>query len=83
MKFTHLAKFLVIAGLFALPALGYADWNALNMTEGATEVSKKVFDLHMLIFWDLRCDWYCRVWRNVLLHVRLHKKEESEPLIFS
>jgi cytochrome c oxidase subunit 2 len=37
--------------LFTLPALGYADWNALNMTEGATEVSKKVFDLHMLIFW--------------------------------
>jgi cytochrome c oxidase subunit 2 len=51
MKFIHLAKFLVFAGLFALPALGYADWNALNMTEGATEVSKKVFDLHMLIFW--------------------------------
>ena len=51
MKFTHLAKFLVFAGLFTLPALGYTDWNALNMTEGATEVSKKVFDLHMLIFW--------------------------------
>ena len=32
MKFTHLAKFLVFAGLFTLPALGYADWNALNMT---------------------------------------------------
>lgn len=28
-----------------------ADWFALNMTEGATAISKEVFDLHMLIFW--------------------------------
>ncbi|MEK9649643.1 MAG: cytochrome c oxidase subunit II [Gammaproteobacteria bacterium] len=51
MKLTYLIKLLVFVGLYALPVLGYADWNALNMTEGATEVSKKVFDLHMLIFW--------------------------------
>ena len=28
-----------------------ADWFALNMTRGVTEVSNEVFELHMLIFW--------------------------------
>ena len=27
-----------------------ADWSALNMTKGVTEISEKVYDLHMLIF---------------------------------
>ena len=28
-----------------------ADWLALNMTRGATDISNEVFELHMLIFW--------------------------------
>jgi len=28
-----------------------ADWNALNMTQGVTDISKEVYELHMLIFW--------------------------------
>ena len=28
-----------------------ADWFALNMTRGVTDVSNEVFELHMLIFW--------------------------------
>ena len=28
-----------------------ADWNALNMTKGVTDISKEVYELHMLIFW--------------------------------
>ena len=28
-----------------------ADWFALNMTRGITEISNEVFELHMLIFW--------------------------------
>lgn len=51
MKLSNFAKFLVLSSLLVAPIFGWADWNALNMTEGATEVSKKVFDLHMLIFW--------------------------------
>ncbi|MGB1341660.1 MAG: cytochrome c oxidase subunit II [Pseudomonadales bacterium] len=27
-----------------------ADWSALNMTQGVTEISREVYDLHMLIF---------------------------------
>ena len=51
MKLSNFAKFLVLSSLLVAPIFGWADWNTLNMTEGATEVSKKVFDLHMLIFW--------------------------------
>ena len=28
-----------------------ADWDALNMTQGVTAISREVYDLHMLIFW--------------------------------
>ena len=35
--------------LAAGPAM--ADWSALNMPTGVTEVSQIVYDLHMLIFW--------------------------------
>ena len=37
--------------LFALSGNASAEWNDLNMTQGATEISKEVYDLHMLIFW--------------------------------
>ena len=29
----------------------FSDWDALNMTEGVTQVSRDVFELHMLIFY--------------------------------
>ena len=35
--------------LFAIPS--QADWFALNMTRGVTDISNEVFELHMLIFW--------------------------------
>mgnify|MGYP003315663855 CR=1 FL=1 len=31
--------------------LARADWFALNMTRGITDISNEVFELHMLIFW--------------------------------
>ena len=36
--------------LLISPALS-ADWFALNMTRGITDISNEVFELHMLIFW--------------------------------
>lgn len=36
--------------LFTAPAVN-ADWFALNMTRGITDISNEVFELHMLIFW--------------------------------
>lgn len=44
-----MTKAIVLAiTLFALPAS--ADWQ-VNMNKGVTEISRDVFDLHMLIFW--------------------------------
>ena len=43
----------VVLGLFLAPA-AIADWE-LNMTQGVTEVSQSIYELHMLIFWI--CVW--------------------------
>lgn len=37
--------------LLALPTGAWADWNTLNMTKGVTEISQRVYGLHMLIFY--------------------------------
>ena len=40
-----------LASVFLLSSYhAQADWSALNMTKGVTEISEKVYDLHMLIF---------------------------------
>ena len=42
------------AALFMLslyPSKVFSDWDALNMREGVTQVSRDVFELHMLIFY--------------------------------
>jgi cytochrome c oxidase subunit 2 len=41
-----------IAGLIlAAPARAESGWSLLNMTRGVTEMSRRIYDLHMLIFW--------------------------------
>ena len=41
-----------VATLFAVMASSaYAGWDGLNMTEGVTILSKKIYNLHMEIFW--------------------------------
>jgi cytochrome c oxidase subunit 2 len=37
------------SGLLALPA-AHADWQ-INLPAGVTEISRRIYDLHMLIFW--------------------------------
>ena len=37
--------------LFLYPSEVLSDWDALNMREGVTQVSRDVFELHMLIFY--------------------------------
>ncbi len=37
--------------LLAAPAHAASGWGLLNMPEGVTELSKKIYDLHMMIFW--------------------------------
>jgi cytochrome c oxidase subunit 2 len=33
------------------PARAESGWSLLNMTQGVTEMSRRIYDLHMLIFW--------------------------------
>src|ERR1043165_4924428 len=54
MKNTHARRGLQAAAvsLFALlAAVAHADWGGLNMPEGVTILSKKIYSLHMLILW--------------------------------
>src|SRR5580693_1036316 len=37
--------------LQAAPARAESGWSLLNMTQGVTEMSRRIYDLHMLIFW--------------------------------
>ena len=39
-----------IALLWSLSSIAKAEWG-VNMTEGVTEISQSIYDLHMLIFW--------------------------------
>ena len=41
----------IISGLLLFSIPMKADWFALNMTRGDTDISNEVFELHMLIFW--------------------------------
>lgn len=41
---------LLIVCTLALPSVSWADWGALNMPVGVTEISGKVYELHMRIF---------------------------------
>jgi len=44
---------LAAAAAFLAAPLAHAEsgWGLLNMPEGVTELSKKIYDLHMIIFW--------------------------------
>ncbi|MBX2839650.1 MAG: cytochrome c oxidase subunit II [Gammaproteobacteria bacterium] len=42
---------LLLAGVLMMPVSAMADWGALNMPLGVTEVSRQVYGLHMTIFY--------------------------------
>lgn len=46
----HVTALLAAAALIAAMPV-QADWGGLNMSEGVTELSKKIYSLHMTIFW--------------------------------
>ena len=52
-KFNNLSKcaFAALLMLSLYPSEIFSDWDALNMREGVTQVSRDVFELHMLIFY--------------------------------
>ena len=41
----------VVLALLAAPAHAESGWHLLNMPVGVTELSKKIYGLHMMIFW--------------------------------
>ena len=41
----------VAAAAGSLPAHAESGWGQLNMTRGVTDMSRKIYDLHMTIFW--------------------------------
>ena len=53
MLLKYLTKFhhITIAAVLLVASPIKADWFALNMTRGITDISNEVFELHMLIFW--------------------------------
>lgn len=44
-------NWLVALGMLLHAPLVFGDWGALNMPVGVTEISREVYELHMLIFW--------------------------------
>ena len=50
-KYLHNLQSKIISALLIFSVPMKADWLALNMSRGATDISNEVFELHMLIFW--------------------------------
>jgi len=82
MKNRHARRVLQAAAapLFALLAsVAHADWGGLNMTEGVTILSKKIYSLHMLILWI--CVAIAVVVFGVMIYslVKFRKSQGAEP----
>ncbi len=65
----RLATLALLATAACGPLAAHAEsgWAQLNMTPGVTEMSRNIYGLHMLIFWDLRGHRGGRVRRHALL----------------
>lgn len=51
MRFSIIRWLLIGLAVAVLPSVALADWGAVNMTKGVTEISREVHDLHMTIFY--------------------------------
>lgn len=70
------------ASLLAVAGNGRADWGALNMPVGVTEVSRDVQSLHMLIFW-ICCAIGAVVFGVMIYSMYAHRKSKgAEPADF-
>jgi len=63
----------VIASLTSIPAL--ADWE-LNMPKGVTDISHKVYDMHMLAFW-IMCIVAVVVFGAMFISILNHRKSKG------
>jgi cytochrome c oxidase subunit 2 len=62
--------------LIALPVSAWADWGALNMTRGVTELSNEVYTLHMRIFY-ICCVIGALVFGVMIVSMFLHRKSRG------
>lgn len=68
--------------LLVLPVGAWADWGALNMTRGVTEVSNEVYTLHMRIFY-ICCAIGAVVFSVMIVSMFLHRKSRGvKPATF-
>jgi cytochrome c oxidase subunit 2 len=65
--------------LAALASVAHADWGGLNMPEGVTILSKKIYSLHMLIMWV--CVALAVVVFGVMIYsmVKFRRSKGAEP----
>lgn len=63
----------VVASLLAMPA--WADW-AVNMPRGVTDISHKVYDMHMLAFW-IMCVVAVGVFGAMFISILNHRKSKG------
>lgn len=68
-------KWMWLAGLSLLlfSNLTLADWSGVNMTQGVTQISRDVYDLHMLIFY-ICCVIGVVVFGAMIISMLLHRK---------
>lgn len=62
--------------LLLLPMGAWADWGALNMTRGVTEISNEVYELHMRIFY-ICCAIGVAVFSVMIVSMFLHRKSRG------
>jgi cytochrome c oxidase subunit II len=64
---------------FARPFVADSGWHLLNMTEGVTDLSKKIYDLHMDIFWV--CFWVGVVVYGVMIYalINFRRSKGAKP----
>ena len=68
--------------LLALPLGAWADWGALNMPKGVTEISNEVYTLHMRIFY-ICCAIGAVVFGVMIVSMVLHRKSRgAKPATF-
>ena len=76
-RWAFLAVFLLV-----LPIGASAEWGALNMTRGVTEVSNEVYTLHMRIFY-ICCAIGAAVFGVMIVSMFLHRKSRgAKPATF-
>ena len=79
---TVMRMWFAVAPLLLLSNAALADWSAVNMRQGVTEISRGVYDLHMIIFY-VCCVIGVIVFGTMIVSMLMHRKSiGAEPATF-